>query len=342
MALKETFVRLYQRKDSGSFYLHFTKDGKRFRLWTGKDKAKAESQLRIVQLELLEGLQIKRLANPSLSQLVREYLNYVGAMREKKSYESFYRPKCNAFLRDVGSKRLSNISTKDIEDYIAKRKNAHSVWCAAGDFRALRAMFNWARKHRYISENPCTGIAEVRTPRGLVRFLEKEEVNGLLSAAEGTHLYPLIATAVHTGLRQKELVYLEWEDFDWKRNLVYVRNKPDKGMTLKSYQERTVPLRNRLREILLPYRREHGWCFTNAKGKQYTSKLEQNFNKIRDVAGVPGCSIKTLRHTFASHLVMAGVSIFKVSQWLGHASVKTTMIYAHLSPQDPEIDRVTY
>ncbi len=203
-------------------------------------------------------------------------------------------------------------------------------------------MFNWARKHGYISENPCNGIPEVRTPRGLIRFLESEEVVRLLSAAEGTHLYPLIATAIHTGLRHKELVFLEWEDIEWKRNLIYLRNKPDRGMTLKSYQERTVPLRKQLRDILLPRARDKGWCFLNAKGKQYTSRLEHNFNKIRDAAGIVDCTIKTLRDTFASHLVMAGVSIFKVSQWLGHASIKTTMIYPHLSPQDPEIDRVTY
>jgi len=342
MTRQDPPVRLYQRKDSGSFYVHFTKDGKRFRLWAGKDKAKAERQLRIVELELLKGGQVKHAANPSLSRLVREYLDHVKAMREKKSYDSFYRPKCHAFLREIGSKRLSNISTREIEEYIAKRTNAFSVWCAAGDFRALRAMFNWARKHRYVSENPCNGIPDVKTPRALVRFLESEEVTRLLSAADGTHLYPLVATAVHTGLRQKELVFLEWEDIDWRRNLVYIRNKPEKGMTLKSYQERTVPLRRQLEDILLPYRKKQGWCFLNAKGKQYTSKLEHNFNRIREVADLPDCTIKTLRHTFASHLVMAGVSIFKVSQWLGHASIKTTMIYTHLSPQDPEIDRVTY
>ena len=47
-----------------------------------------------------------------------------------------------------------------------------------------------------------------------------------------------------------------------------------------------------------------------------------------------------LRHTFASHLVMKGISIYKVSQWLGHQSVNTTMVYAHLAPQDDEINKL--
>ena len=44
--------------------------------------------------------------------------------------------------------------------------------------------------------------------------------------------------------------------------------------------------------------------------------------------------------SFASHLVMKGVSIYKVSQWLGHRSVNTTMICAHLAPQDDEINKL--
>ena len=57
-------------------------------------------------------------------------------------------------------------------------------------------------------------------------------------------------------------------------------------------------------------------------------------------AGIENCNLHSLRHTFASQLVMAGVSIYKVSRWLGHSDVKTTMIYAHLAPQDADINRI--
>ncbi len=49
-------------------------------------------------------------------------------------------------------------------------------------------------------------------------------------------------------------------------------------------------------------------------------------------------TLHTLRHTFASHLVTKGVDIYRVSQWLGHSSVNTTMIHAHLAPQDDQIN----
>ena len=73
--------------------------------------------------------------------------------------------------------------------------------------------------------------------------------------------------------------------------------------------------------------------------------LIKSFNLDLAAADIPkederGRSVElhALRHTFASHLVMKGVSIYEVSQWLGHKSVNTTMIYAHLAPQHDEIN----
>lgn len=47
-----------------------------------------------------------------------------------------------------------------------------------------------------------------------------------------------------------------------------------------------------------------------------------------------------MRHTFASQLAKAGVSLYKIQQWLGHSDPKTTMIYAHLQAQDDEIELI--
>jgi len=57
-------------------------------------------------------------------------------------------------------------------------------------------------------------------------------------------------------------------------------------------------------------------------------------------AGVPWVTPHVLRHTFASQLAMAGVSLYKISQWLGHSDFKTTQIYAHLQASDDDIDRL--
>jgi site-specific recombinase XerD len=92
--------------------------------------------------------------------------------------------------------------------------------------------------------------------------------------------------------------------------------------------------------VLLPLRRGTGYCFLNRKGNQFgDTELTREFKRVvAQPSGLPDFTLHTLRHTFASHLAMRGVSIYKVSQWLGHKSVNTTMIYAHLAPQDDEIN----
>lgn len=114
------------------------------------------------------------------------------------------------------------------------------------------------------------------------------------------------------------------------------------GFTLKSKESRTVPLNSNLKAILEPLARNKGFCFRDADGNQWTPvRLSDEFKRlIVKPSGLANFSLHTLRHTFASHLVMKGVSIYKVSTWLGHSTVSTTMIYAHLAPQDNEIDKL--
>ena len=141
-----------------------------------------------------------------------------------------------------------------------------------------------------------------------------------------------------SGLRCKELCNIEWEDIDFDQNLIYVRNKD--GASLKTYRDRTVPLAQKLRAILEPIKGK-GRCFPNEAGKAHDKDtLRRVVDRIYKKAELSCRGLHILRHTFASQLVIAGVSIYKVSQWLGHSDVKMTMVYAHLAPQDSDIDRI--
>ena len=97
-------------------------------------------------------------------------------------------------------------------------------------------------------------------------------------------------------------------------------------------------MHERLKSILRAYRRggarSRGYLFQTSRGTLYSrDNLLRELKKAAKRAGVT-CHWYTLRHSFASQLVMAGVSIFKVSAFLGHASVTTTQKhYAHLAPE---------
>ena len=81
--------------------------------------------------------------------------------------------------------------------------------------------------------------------------------------------------------------------------------------------------------------------FRNRFGKRYQQPRFE-YEKAMMRAGIKDFTFHDLRHTYASDLIMAGVSIFTVSKLLGHANVKTTMIYAHLAPDHAKAEMARY
>jgi integrase len=332
---------LYTRKGKNGkifYYVNYVVDGERVRKKVGRNRKVAELVLKDIEVKIEKqdaGLVVK---DRRFKDFAREYLNHAKATRSLLTYE-WYLSKIQRFQEFVGEKKLGQISVSDIEDFKAERLTEATPATVAGDLRAVKAMLSSAVARGYLRDNPCKKVKKVQNVRvNPPRFLSKEEVEKLIAVAEGTHLCPLIATAVYAGLRRNELVWLEWQDIDFERNTITVRNKEE--FHTKSYKSRTIPLNEKLKEILLKYRKKSGWCFLNSEGGQFRNNLLKRFKAICKIAGIENCHLHTLRHTFSSQLVMAGVSIYKVSQWLGHSDVKTTMIYAHLAPQDADINRI--
>ena len=168
--------------------------------------------------------------------------------------------------------------------------------------------------------------------------------------AELQPIYPFLVTARYTGLRLRELLNLEWEDFDWNQKLLRVLNKPQFGHTVKNYQVRVVPICDELKEKLGPFIKENGLCFQTygrwRKGQRYlTDGPKRQLRRLYDDAGIPRDRkglFHRLRHTFASRLVQNNVPIYKVSKWLGHSSVVVTEIYAKFAPvYDEDIEKLS-
>jgi len=163
-------------------------------------------------------------------------------------------------------------------------------------------------------------------------------------------VYPLLVVARYTGFRLAELLHLEWQDFDWKRKVVRVLNKPKFNHTVKNYQTRVVPISEELRDKLLPFIKKDGICFPTYRGvnpgEKYVmdgpKRMLQRVLKAAEIERNTRVGYHNFRHTFASHLVQNNVPIYKVSKWLGHSSVLVTQIYAHFAPiYDEDIEKLT-
>lgn len=155
-----------------------------------------------------------------------------------------------------------------------------------------------------------------------------------------------------TGARKMEACNLVWENvFNLQSNAEYAEVKfqhaPEEGRTTKNGESRMVPLPPSVRELLIRLRkwqRDEGYTgdfvFVHkaAKGGENgfvrSLGLNKPFNAACRKAAIKSCVIHTLRHTFASRLVMAGEPLLNVRDLLGHKDFAVTQIYAHLAPNN--------
>ncbi|MFW6118814.1 MAG: tyrosine-type recombinase/integrase [Planctomycetota bacterium] len=331
----------FLQKRGKYWYIYWRQDGKKH----GKSlkttrKSVAQQYLKEFEYKLATR-QLGQTTDIGLDQLRDEYLLYSKATKKQSTYERHDEPRVNRFvdyLTECGVRKASEITPRHVQDYqhellddLATSTVRHTMFAASG-------MLTFAVERGYIESNPVKKVKKPKVTKNPPRYLSFDEWEEVRAIAEQTELWPLVATAYYTGFRNSELRFLRWEEIDFERNVITLRNK--EGFTLKNRESRTVPLNKELKRILQPLKKKSGYCFLNRKGQQFgATQLTRRFKKvIVEPSGLPDFTLHTLRHTFASHLVMKGVSIYKVSRWLGHKSVNTTMIYAHLAPQDDEIN----
>ena len=147
----------------------------------------------------------------------------------------------------------------------------------------------------------------------------------------------MILAALRTGMRQGELRGLQWSSIDWQNRTIAVRHSrcdyTKELQTPKSNRERHIPMDIDVYEMLLKRRRDTGYVFVDAAGQPFNGfRLASRLSRVRERAGLRKIGWHTLRHTFASHLVMRGVPLTAVQILMGHSTITTTMRYAHLAP----------
>lgn len=247
------------------------------------------------------------------------------------------RPRLKAFLAWSKVAELKQIDRKLIEDYLAHRLREEKVkpLTANHTLSIIKAWLNWCINRSYLVHNPAQGIKKYKTEKNPPKFLNVDEVRKLLESAKDTSLYPMIATAIYTGMRLGELLRLDWKDMDFSRGQIMVENKA--GNPTKSKKFRIIPLSPVLKKILFQPTPMHegqqkeGICFRDMRSKSH--HFPKPFYEILERANLKDVGWHTLRHTFASHLVMQGVDLVTIKDLLGHSSIQTTMIYSHLTSE---------
>ena len=170
----------------------------------------------------------------------------------------------------------------------------------------------------------------VRVPRTLPVVLSRDEAARLIAAARNLKAQTALSVAYGTGLRASEVVALQVTDIDSARMVVVVRQG-------KGRKDRQVPLSARLLDELRRHwwsHRSRPWLFPGQTPDRplHPSNAERRFQQTLVRAGITKrATPHTLRHSFATHLLEAGVDVVTVQRLLGHGSLSTTACYLHVS-----------
>ncbi|HSY21588.1 MAG TPA: site-specific integrase [Polyangiaceae bacterium] len=296
-------------------------------------------------VEIKKGLRAATPPRKTFEELWKHWASTRGAAkRSLKDDESIAKRHLLPFfgamaIRDIGVEHTDRFAA---EHAGLSKKTVHN------HLTLLIAMLHLARDLGWIERMPRIkkpririhgkDFAFLRTAADIRRFLDA-------ARAEDERIFAMYAAAVYTGARAGELAALRWDDIDLEHRLITIE-RSFTGVT-KSDDVRHVPILDPLLPILRSWRLRNPLpiVFPNQAGTmlgESARPFQETLHRVLARAGFakvcrgtkerPYIRFHDLRHTFASHWMMSGGSIFRLQKILGHKSTQMTMRYSHLAP----------
>lgn len=278
----------------------------------------------------------KQVAGPLLKDFfIDKYLPYVKSY--KRSWNTDQSMIRNHLVPKIGGMHMGDISPSDIAVFLEKMKaERYASGTCNRALVLLRFGFTLALRWQVhgVKQNPVNEIKNIKHDNKIERYLTESKVSALLEAvrqSENEMLQYIVLFLIYTGARKREVLDARWSDINWDQRSWRIPKT-------KSGKVRHIPLSTGAMKVLghLRLRISDGnsneqSIFINPKtGKSFVS-IFYSWDKARIRAGLDDFRIHDLRHSFASYLVNAGRSLYEVQELLGHADIKTTSRYAHLS-----------
>ncbi len=330
---------LYKRKGGDVWYVDFVYQGKRYRKTTETtDRELAELYLKDLEVKIARdrlGFGDLNRKEVKLSEFIEEYLKYSKATKAEKTAEMDARALRN-FLKMHGDIKISKIGFKHAEDYKIQRLQSLKPVSVNMDLRQLKAAFEKAVNWEYIPKNPFKGIVQCKViSSNLPKFLSKEDVNLLLEVIPEGEFRRFILFCLYTGCRRGEALNLKWDDVDMETGRATF-------WITKTGKSRVVPFNGVLKSVLSGMERKGDMVFPF--DKHFVTHKFKKFLKASGIKNFESLKLHSLRHTYASHLVMGGVDMLTISKLLGHSTVTVTELYAHLVPDHMKasVERLHY
>ncbi len=290
-----------------------------------------------------------------MDQYLEAFLHYMMAARNAstltcKSYSEDL-GQFIAYAESVGITKVDDVTPQIARGFIGSRPELARA-TRARKVASLRSFFDFLVNRGVVEVSPAAGLRTPKQDKRLPKFLRSEEINTLMAAPAELNKIPALALRdiallellYASGIRAAELVVLNVQDVDLDQGIATVTGKGDKERVVMIGSKAVSAVQNYLdvRESLLgdssakPKRGPKSEpLFVNYRGERLSDRgVRKLFDKY---CGHASATLKitphVLRHSFATHLLAGGADLRIVQELLGHASVATTQVYTHVTPE---------
>ena len=269
----------------------------------------------------------------------RRYITYQKRLSDKT--REVYSREAVLFLHFLGEKNISveEATPAVIEEYLIYRRENDGVdeRTEGRILSSLRAFYTFISYVGTEDVNPAALVEKPKEREHLPRVISEEEVDRLLASFPEDDVlsfrdYTLFELIYSSGMRISEAVALDVSSYKEDEGSIAVIGKRDKerfvfiGENARSALDRYISI---VRPQLLKNPKEKA-LFLNRRGGRLTRQAaHKRFHETVERIGIDA-TIHTLRHSFASHMIVRGADVRSVQEMLGHSDVRTTQIYTHL------------
>ncbi|MBL4898624.1 MAG: site-specific integrase [Colwellia sp.] len=335
-------MSVFKRNGEGNYYIQFNYRGKTFvKSSRTTNKRKAERMERDWRDDIHR---MEEMGERPRIKLRDALAGYVDSNRNGRGHRY-----ADSNVSVLNKLFPTSLYTDEVKDFHLTRfkslreKDGIAAQTIKHNFQAIRSAIKWAKDNGYFVKD--VEFPKIKLPKHRLRYLSVDEEKRLLAALEPTRdisrrpsyecrsdeenqkrhdMYDLVVMLLDSGARYSEIANIKWDS-------IHLEEKTIALWRSKVSNESIIYMTSRVHKILsLRFEnKQSDWVFSDQNGgpRGYAPKgIRAAFVR----AGLEGVRIHDLRHTCASRLVQNGMSLYEVSQMLGHVDVQTTQIYAHL------------
>jgi integrase len=344
----------------GSYFIEWWDRGKRYCIPAGGDAQDAADKARVKQAELMAMrngiIPVPPESEPApkrtpLTEALDNYLNYVRDHRSLRSFRT-YRPILNSFKTFCSKRHVDEVERQDLLDFSTHcMKQGQEGKTVYNKLVVLSQVLKRHGKRKVLNSADWPSFVETVRP-----IYEDTELTNLFKACSPSEKIRF-KFYLMSGFRDAEGRFVIWRDVDFKHFAVRVTAKPHWGFRPKNWEEREVPVPQKLIAMLQRFRpkdaspdaplfpsssgRPDGAMLEKLKAVAYRAKLncghcvvkhrlEDGTVKINRCADGPYCTrwfLHKFRHTYATRHLQDGIDIRTLQQWMGHRDIASTMVY---------------